>query len=211
LHLLTLYRKPLEEKSLIFVPDTNTWVRVSECVWAPSNLQFPGKTSIAHSYGGLQLFFTLVLDIHSPDLELHIAALKTYGKEEVVDPHVVKELIKSISTLKPSPADLYTLKASKIFFMRNNEKSKVNWYETFVIGDRKEYEDAFESDIVQGNLAILDFSLQDVRTCRPFFDSMDTRSKYLSALVEEQTEVDGGELNTSESLQISWKAEAIMR
>jgi hypothetical protein len=200
----------LEEKRLVFVPDTNTWVGISDCVWAPKNLQFPGKQSIANSYDELQFFFTRVLGIKVPALELHVAALRKYGEEEVREPQVIKELIKAISALKPSSANLYTLSFSKVFFVRNTPMSKVNRSNTFIV-DRKEYEDAFKNHIDQANLAVLDFSLKDVRMCRPFFEAMGLGSKFLSAIVKERTEVDGGQLNVEESLQMQWKAEAIMR
>ena len=69
-------RSIFEDSALVYVPKENTWCPPSRCVWAESNVKIPGKASIANVYPLKETFFTTVLKISEPNVEMYIESLK---------------------------------------------------------------------------------------------------------------------------------------
>lgn len=170
-------------------------------------MNIPGKFSIASPYGNLQDFFTRILGVAKPDIRMHVAALEKLGKGNC-NATQIKDSIKRISNAAPSVEDLKVLKNANIFYVKNasGNIARTNSLADFAIADRPEYEEAF-----RGKLAVLEFSFEEIRSCRAFLEAMQLGRKYMSKQVTEKTEVDGGEIAPVLTSNLRKKAKALIR
>ncbi|KAF2421213.1 hypothetical protein EJ08DRAFT_738278 [Tothia fuscella] len=195
------------EKQLIYHPVTQTWHPPADCVWAKDDIQLPGKFSLATVYAGYAPLFTNILEIPKPTLPMHIRALR-----EKVDHAPTKQdilqMILNICAFKPSPDDLQELVNCHcfpitVFTGRLEWRTSTQW---FAIPDRREFRRAFE-----GKINILEFSLEEVHSIRPFLFGLGLENKYLSSLVTEETQVEGGTNDLRLTLDLRKKSYAMCR
>jgi hypothetical protein len=147
-----------------------------------------------------------MLRVPSPDLRMHILALRELNSRGQASPAEVKEAIKRISAMNPTESDVSDLSMANIFSVRL-AAGHLQWTNSlgdFAITDRKEYEEAFRSRI-----SILDFTREEVRTCESFFVALGLQRKFLSQLVTEETCATGGYADNELTQKLKKKAFAI--
>lgn len=149
-----------------------------------------------------------MLQIQKPDLQMYIQALKQLAKEKPPSIPRIKESIALISTMDPSESDLKSLRSANIFPARlpSGDVKLTNASVDFAIVDRKEYEEAFKDKLIT-----LDFSFNEVHTCRPFLLALDLGRRFMSAAVEEKTMVQGGLADRNLTDTLREKAHALFR
>jgi len=100
------------------------------------------------------------------------------------------------------------LQKSNIFSVKTTNGQKIFTIGSadFAIVDRVEYGLAFA-----GKIRILDYSIEEVRACRPLLLALGLRRQHLSELVEETTMVQGGVLSNRLSQDFQSKAYALFR
>jgi hypothetical protein len=165
--------------------------------------------SIKTAYATLKDFFCRLLGVPTPNPQMHVLALKELAQIRTPpSPSEVKQSIILISSMDPTRQDLTDLWRSNIFSVktRNGQRSFTNAAADFAIIDRSEYGSAFA-----GQIAMLDYSIEEVRACRSLLLALDLKRKHLSELVEEKTTVQGGEIDHDLSHNFQLKAYAIFR
>lgn len=160
-------------------------------------------------YGELQEFFCRILDVSKPDLSMHVQALKELAlTRPSPSAKAVQERIKLISSMSPTVSNLQSLKRSKVFSVKitSGQLAFADSLADFAIPDRLEYRDAFSKKI-----QMLDYSLEDVRACRPFLLAMNLQRKHLSQLVEETTTVADSVIDNELTKNLREKSYALFR
>jgi hypothetical protein len=180
-----------EAEGLIYIPSTSNWVSPSECLW-DSPVPIEGKSLILRSYPEeLKPFFLGQLRIAPASLSTMVEELITLTTQ---DPTVqrVKELIWAINGMKPTPDDLSILSTCSFLPVRVSQSGAAQQIEfldcqsDFGIVDRIKLADIFE-----GEVDLLDFSLEEVLQLEPFLRSLELGDKYLSLLCREETDCQG--------------------
>lgn len=110
--------------------------------------------------------------------------------------------------MDPTTEDVAGLQRSNIFpvILTNGQKTFTNTTADFAIVDRSEYGSAFV-----GRIRILDYSIEEVRACRPLLLALGLKRSHLSELVEEKTTVQAGVINSELSQSFRLKAYALFR
>jgi hypothetical protein len=204
-------RASFEENALIYDTIHKNWVSTSSCLWS-KNAQIPGKVTILSQYGDLKDFFIGVLKVRIPDLNMLIEELsRVASSNPTVDD--VKSLIWQINSFSPTRKVVEKLKPLTIFPVKAASRSIAPVVlrarnESFSIIDRQPWADAF-----QGQIDLLDFSLEEVRKLRPFLSSFDLESRYLSRAIAETSSFQGEvrEQSRKRTRQIRNRAYAIAR
>src|ERR1700759_5757828 len=75
--LININRDAFKNKRLIFDHKDQDWYYSDDCIWAEDKIKLPGLVSIADQYRSTEKFFLDILEIESPQLEMHIDALKS--------------------------------------------------------------------------------------------------------------------------------------
>jgi hypothetical protein len=167
----------------------------------------PGKFSVQDQYGSLESFFTRVLKVKAPSLELHVQGLKeTASSSPIFDD--IKQRIRNICQFGPKEADLEDLLDCNCFPVTCTDGS-LAWMSSeddFAIADRREYLELFKDEI-----NILHFSLEEVHEFEPFLMGLSLKDQYLSELVVLNTSAEGGEMNERFTVDLRKKAYAICR
>jgi hypothetical protein len=199
-------REAFELNALVYC--SSKWYRPSACVWADGRIPIPDRTGISLQYPTLEQFFKTMLRVKAPDMSMHVQALAKLGQSETRDPARIKEAILLISSLIPTEADLHPLSASNIFHVRlaNGNFQWTNRAGDFSINDRPYFAQGFRSRI-----ALLDFTLEEVRSSDPFFRALGMANKYLSTSVSESTQVTGGNRHPGLTQSLQSRAFAICR
>ncbi|KAE8452297.1 hypothetical protein EG329_000997 [Mollisiaceae sp. DMI_Dod_QoI] len=202
-------RTSFEESELLFLPSRNTWHPLSSCIWAEDQVRIPRKTSIKSHYASLDDFFCRILGIAKPNLEMNVQALKELAHSQpAASTSEIKRMIMFISSMGPTLDDVKDLRRSNIFPVKilNQQNSFTNALADFAIVDRSEYGSAFA-----GKIRILDYSIEEVRASRPLLLALGMRGKHLSELVEEETTVRDGAIDSELSQRFRSKAYALFR
>jgi hypothetical protein len=134
----------------------------------------------------LKVFFCQHLQVQVPDLKMLVEGLKVLDKAR--NPRAeIKDLIWQINALEPDEESLKMIDDAKVLpvISSTGKLTLFSRTRTFAIVDRKPLADAFA-----GRIAVLDFSLDEVRRLQPFLSSMKIESRYLSKLVEEKSSVE---------------------
>ncbi|TGO51966.1 hypothetical protein BOTNAR_0339g00020 [Botryotinia narcissicola] len=195
-------------KSSEEIEELRSWCAPSSCIWAPEEVQLPGKISMATQYKKQRTFFQNVLEIKKPDLEMHILALQKRALENPDKEGILRE-IKNICALNPT-GNVLREKLSKCkCFPVYRPSEEVEWLEStsnFAIIDRKEHGDAFKNKI-----NMLDFSLEEVHSINQFLIELGLEGQFTSRAVKEDTKIADGLLNDGLTKDLRKKAYAICR
>jgi hypothetical protein len=162
---------------------------------------------VQDQYGNLETFFTVVLKVKAPSLELHVKGLKktAFWSPTLND---IKQRIRNICQFDPVEADLEDLVDCDCLPVNCTDGS-LTWMsseENFAIADRREYLGLFRDKI-----DILHFSLEEIHEFKPFLTGLGLEDQYLSELVVLNTSAEGGEMNEWLTTDLRRKAYAICR
>lgn len=191
------------------MPSEGIWYPLSSCIWADDQVRIPRKTPIRSPYANLKDFFCRVLGVQKPNLRMHVQALQELARSRPPpSAPEMKRTMMHISSMDPTTEDVAGLQRSNIFpvILTNGQKTFTNTTADFAIVDRSEYGSAFA-----GRIRILDYSIEEVRACRPLLLALGLKRSHLSELVEEKTTVQGGVINSELSQSFRLKAYALFR
>ena len=204
-------RFSFESSALVFIPKENAWVPPSKCVWVESSVLIPEKASIAGIYPLKKTFFTKVLQVSEPTVEMYVEALKAEAKGKASAVYI-KETMALICGLGFQENDLSSLVETKILPIKlavpgfSASVMFQSALEDFVILDNTIHRDAFK-----GKIAALDFSLEEIRDTRPLLLAIGLEKKFSSKRVEEITDVKGGQMDLEMTKTFRTKSQAIVR
>jgi hypothetical protein len=171
---------------LIYVPARAgelPWYKPSSCFWS-SIASIKGKTTISDHYPELEDFFTDILGLTAPSLEMVVDELKSLAKSNP-SKNALKELIFAINLMLAGESDPPRNTIGKLNVLPVNTKDGLKLQSTrheFAIADRQKLWEAFRKHV-----SILAFSLEEVRELRPFLRWMNLEGRYLSRTVVERT------------------------
>ena len=180
---------------MIYIPSASSWVSPSQCLW-DSPVPIDGKSIIHQSYPEeLKPFFLERLQISPASLTTLVEELLSLATRHTTV-HRVKQLIRAINEMKPSPNDLNILSTCNFLPVRvpqpPGEARRIEFracQSDFAIIDRIKLEEIFE-----GRVELLDFTLEEILQLEPFLTSLGLRNKYLSLLCREETDYQGESL-----------------
>jgi hypothetical protein len=193
---------------LIFDRKDQDWYYLCDCIWAEDKIRLPGLVSIADQYFMVQDFFVDILEIESPQLEMHINALKLEAKAENPTRARVLELIECICGYDPSPRELSELENCKCFPV-NVPGQELEWMACsgiFAVGDRRKYLELFRDKIPW-----LDFSLEEIHSYEKFFSRLGIHKKFLSVIIRAETDASETSIHNQLTMDVRRKAYAICR
>ena len=205
-------RSTFEDSALVYIPKENAWRPPSQCVWVESSVKIPRKTSIADAYPLKKTFFTTVLKISEPTVEMYIDSLKAEAKGKV-SAGKIKETMALICGLGIGESDLSSLVEAKVLPVKLTNgmgsfasASSKDVFIDFAIVDNTIHWDAFE-----GKIVVLDFSLEEIRDTRPLLLAMGLQERFSSKLVKEVTDVRGGSQDHEMTRNLRIKSQALVR
>ena len=201
-----------ENSALVYIPEENAWYPPSQCVWVKPNVRIPGKASIADAYPLLGTFFTTILNIPKPTVEMYVESMIAEAKGNVSAARI-KDTMRLICTLGIRENDFSSLVEAKVLpiklangvggFASASSKDKCA---DFAIVDNNIHWDAFE-----GKIVVLDFSLEEIRDTRPLLLAMGLEERFSSNLVNEVTDVRGGFHDREMTSNLRIKSQAVVR
>jgi hypothetical protein len=121
---------------------------------------------------------------------MHIQALKELASHHPApSAPEIKRMAILISSMDPSTDNVKELLLCNIFSVKltNGQRVFTNTTADFAINDRSEYGAAFA-----GKIRVLDYSIEEVRACRPLLLALGMKGRHLSEMVEEITTVQDG-------------------
>ena len=205
-------RSTFEFSALVYIPKENAWCPPSQCVWVEPNVKVPGKASIADAYPSLETFFTAILNIPKPTVEMYVDSMKAEAKGKASAAQI-KITMKLICSLGIGEIDFSSLVEAKILPVKlaNGERSFASASSKdecvdFAIVDNTIHWNAFE-----GKIGVLDFSLEEIRDTRPLLLAMGLKERFSSKLVKEVTDVTGGSQDHEMTRNLRMKSQAIVR
>ena len=201
-----------EDSALVYIPKENAWFPPSKCVWVGSNVKIPGKASIAGAYPSKKTFFTTVLKVSEPTVEMYVESLKAEAKGKAPAAKI-KDTMALICGLGFEEADLSSLVEAKVLPVKlangggtlASASSKDKSVD-FAIVENTVHRDAFK-----GKIAALDFSLEEIRDTRPLLLAMGLEQRFSSNLVKEVTDVSGGSQDHEMTRNLRIKSQAMVR
>ena len=205
-------RFTFEDSALVYVPKESAWFPPSQCVWVDSSVKIPGKASIADTYPLRESFFTTVLTISKPTINMYVDSLIAEAKGKTSAAHI-KETMALICSLGVAEDDFSSLVDAKVlpvklangarsFAAASSKDDGVN----FAIMENTIHRGAFESKI-----GVLDFSLEEIRNTRPLLLALGLEERFSSKLVKEVTDVRGGSQDHEMTRILRIKSQAIVR
>lgn len=206
-------RFTFEGSALVYIPKEKAWRRPSQCVWVDSSVKIPGKASIADIYPLWKTFFTAVLRTSEPTVEMYVDSLKAEAKGKASVPQI-KETMALICRLGIGETDLSTLVEEKVLPLK-----LANGASSFAAASCKEesvdfvvVENAIHWKAFKGKIAVLDFSLEEIRDTRPLLLALGLETRFSSKLVREITDV-GGDCSQNHEMTRNFrnKSQAIAR
>ena len=205
-------RSTFEDSALVYIPKENAWCPPSQCVWVESSVKIPGKASIADAYPLKKTFFTTVLKISEPTVEMYVDSLKAEanGKASATQ---IKETMALICGLGVGETDLSSLVEAKVLPVK-----LANGVGSFASASSKDefvdfaiMENTIHWDAFKGKIVVLDFSLEEIRDIRPLLLAMGLEERFSSKLVKEVTDVRGGSQDHEMTRNLRIKSQAIVR
>ena len=201
-----------ESSALMYIPKENGWRPPSQCVWVKSNVEIPGKASIADAYPLFGTFFTTVLNISKPTVEMYVDSMKAEAKGDVSAARI-KETMRLICTLGVGEEDFSSLVEVKILPVKF-----ANGVSGFASASSKDkcvdfaiVENTIHWDAFKGKIVVLDFSLEEIRDTRPLLLALGLEERFSSNLVNEVTDVRGGSQDHEITRNLRSKSQAIVR
>lgn len=205
-------RSFFEFSALVYIPEKNAWRPPSLCVWVESSVKIPWKASIADAYPLKKTFFTTVLKISAPTVEMYIDSLKAKAKEKASAAQL-KETMALICGLGVGETDLSSLVEAKVLPVK-----LANGVGSFASASPKDnsvdfaiMENIIHWDAFKGKIVVLDFSLEEIRDTRPLLLAMGLEGRFSSKLVKEVTDVRGGCQDHEMTRNLRIKSQAIVR
>ncbi|KAJ9143512.1 ATPase-like, ATP-binding domain [Pleurostoma richardsiae] len=176
-------RQEFENKRLIFIMKNGQpgWYKTPECIWS-SSAEIRGKATLSSSYKDLQDFFVDTLGVKQLPVQiLYDKLLRTTTQTSMVE---VKSTIRSLNELLRTEAchvNPDALLKAIVFPVKypDNKKYLRSTDTEFAIVDRE-----YLVKQLQGRIKLLDYSLEEVRCLKPFFEWTGLTSRYLSSSVE---------------------------
>lgn len=205
-------RSSFEESALIYVPKKNAWFPPTQCVWVDTSVQIPGKASIADAYPLKKTFFTTVLKVSEPTVDMYVASLVD-GANGKASAAQIKETMRLICDLGLGETDLSSLNEAKILPIKLANGSRCFASASSADGsvDFAIVEKTIHSDGFRGKISVLDFSIEDIRDTRPLLQAMNLENRFSSKTVKEVTDVSGGSLDREMTKNLRGKGQAIVR
>ena len=142
---------------------------------------------IGAQYPDLREVFVERLGVDLPTLELYVEELQNLCNNAIDVPfEQIKGLIREISLWKPVENDVQELKDNDILPANDKHGHKVllSPMDTFAIIDRQKYGDIFAEKV-----ATLDFTLDEIRSIKPFLSALGLDDRYTSHLANETSGV----------------------
>lgn len=187
------------------------WYKVSQCLWS-SATQIRGKVTLNDQYTDMKGFFVDFLGIATLTLQMVYDELKEKGTSKRATVAQVKETLWAFNSFLSAERELPSpepILKGRLFPVYDKGQVELQSAETtFAIVDRKPLEDAFRD-----KARLLDFTLDEVRRLKPFFQWADLEPRYLSTTVKEVSALEGGYQVPISSLErdIRRKAHALFR
>ncbi len=209
---LKALRFTFENSALVYIAKENAWYAPSQCVWVDSNVKIPEKASIADAYPSLEAFFTTVLKVSKPNVEMYVDSLKVEAKGKA-SAALIKETMRLICSLGVGENDFSSLVEAKVLPVKHangvgsfSSASSKDECVDFAIVENRIHWDAFK-----GKIVVLDFSLEEIRDTRPLLLAMGLGARFSSKLVKEVTDVSGGSQDHEMTRNLRIKSQAIVR
>ncbi|KAB8254531.1 hypothetical protein BDV32DRAFT_132200 [Aspergillus pseudonomiae] len=205
-------RREFEDESLIFVTTNGEpgWYKISECLWS-STTDIRGKVTLNDHYEDLKDFFIDTLGVNTLTLEMVYDELLETGSESTIDE--TKSKIWSLNALLQTEGDYANpdpLLERVVFpvIYPDGTKGLTSAATEFAIPDREHLASQF-----RGRIKMLDYSLEEVRRLKSFFEWTNLTHRYLSASVKELTSFSGdtAQLISTPRRDLRRKAHAILR
>ena len=201
-----------EDSALVYIPKENAWRPRSQCVWVESSVKIPWKASIADAYPSKKTFFTTVLKISEPTVEMYVDSLKAEAKGKASAAQI-KETMALICGLGVGESDLSSLIEAKVLPVKHANgvgsfasASSKDEFVDFAIMENTIHRDAFK-----GKIVVLDFSLEEIRDTRPLLLAIGLEKRFSSKIVKEVTDVSGGSQDHEMTRNLRIKSQAIVR
>ena len=205
-------RFTFEDAALVYIPKENAWRPPSQCIWVESNVRIPGNASIADAYPSLETFFTKVLSVSKPTVEMYIDSIKAEAKGKASAARI-KDTMRLICSLGVGESDFSSLVEAKVLPIKLANgvggfasASSKDEYVDFAIVENTIHRDAFE-----GKIVVLDLSLEEIRDTRQLLLAMGLEERFSSRVVKEVTDVRGGSQDHDMTRNLRIKSQAIVR
>ena len=210
---LEALRLTFEDSALVYIAKENAWCAPSQCVWVESNVKIPGKASIADTYPLLEAFFTTVLKISKPTVEMYVDSLEAEAKKEKASAALIKDTMRLICSLGVGEHDFSSLVEAKVLPVKlaNGVGSFASASSKNECADFAIVENSIHWDAFKGKIVVLDFSLEEIRDTRPLLQAMGLKERFSSKLVKEVTDVSGGSQDHEMTRNLRIKSQAIVR
>ncbi|KAH1752035.1 hypothetical protein LV164_008598 [Aspergillus fumigatus] len=206
------HMREFEDESLIFVTTNGEpgWYKISECLWS-STTDIRGKVTLNDHYEDLKDFFIDTLGVNTLTLRMVYDELLETSSESAIDE--TKSKIWSLNALLLTDGDYVDpdlLLERSVFpvVYPDGTKGLTSAATEFAIPDREHLASQF-----RGKIKILDFSLEEVRRLKGFFEWTNLTHRYLSASIKELTSFSGEatQLISAPHRDLRRKAHAILR
>ena len=205
-------RTAFDALALVYVPKENAWRPPSQCVWVESGVRIPQKSSIADVYPSKKTFFTTVLKISEPTVEMYIDSLKAEAKGKT-SAAKIKDTMALICGLEFGETDFSSLVEAKVLPVKLTDGvvkfASVSSKDDFV--DFAIVENTIHWDAFKGKIVVLDFSLEEIRDTRPLLLAMGLKERFSSNLVKEVTDARGRFQDHEMTENLRLKSQAIVR
>ena len=205
-------RLAFEDFALVYIPKENAWCPPSQCVWVESSVKIPGKASVADAYPLKKAFFTTVLKISEPTVEMYIASLKADAKGKASAAQI-KETMALICGLGVGETDLSSLVEAKVLPVK-----LANGVDSFASASPKDdfvdfaiVENTIHWAAFKGKITALDFSLEEIRDTKPLLLALGLGERFSSKLVKEVTDVRGGSQDHEMTRILRIKSQALVQ
>ena len=201
-----------EDDALVYIPKENAWYPSSHCVWVKSDVKIPGKASIADAYPLLETFFTTVLNVSKPTVEMYVESMIAQARGNVSAARI-KETMRLICSLGVGESDFSSLLEANVLPIKLTNGMGGFASACFKDGrlDFAIVENSIHWDAFKGKIVVLDFSLEEIRDTRPLLLAMGLKKSFSSKLVKEVTKVNGGSQDHEMTKNLRIKSQAIVR
>ncbi|KAJ5721350.1 uncharacterized protein N7483_009284 [Penicillium malachiteum] len=205
-------RREFHENSLIFVKtDSQTgWYKSSECLWS-STTEIRGKVALNDHYNELEEFFLHTLGVQTLTLQMAyddlLAICSEATREEIISKLWCLNALLLMDDTYVDPKPLLRKPIFPVVFP-DGSNALCSTDTEFAIGDREYLASRF-----RGKIKILEFTQEEVRSLKPFFDWTNLSHRYLSASLKPLTSISGKTtpFNPSPMRDLTRKAHALLR
>ncbi|CZR67299.1 uncharacterized protein PAC_17198 [Phialocephala subalpina] len=199
-------RERFEGGKLVYSSSPEGWHPLSRCLWS-STVTIPGKPILSNCYPDFKDFFVKRLKVKKASLETMIEDLKSLaGKRQFASD--IKAIILAASSMTPPHSSFQELKGLNILPVKAHNDSEIQLWNTdqdFAIIDRSKLGELFRSALPR-TASFLDFDIKDVHSLQPFLLGINLEHRYLSKMVDEDSEVEEGSIDHDQTSKLRGKA-----